>query len=245
MARLFIGLALPALAFAAPAPAAQAEPTIIGYGYACTAKVAMPLPFSDLSGHLVVTEEDVRHNFLATVHGESADSDPTYDAKTVRRLGGRPVVRWSATWSEHDAKEIPMSFRGGRIEIDVSTSRKLALENILVLGRGGTESSPLVTDSERHPGRKNGAGFLFEISELLDFAGDSNALRYWLYSAPLPRDWSKATRGLRAKGAFDLAAARSVEAPFARLRAELLAKAEDKRKLCQRIPIYYNSDTEI
>src|SRR5688500_9015792 len=102
MARHFIGLALPTLAFAAPAPAAQIEPTIIGYGYACTAKLAMPLPFSDFSGHLTVTEEGARHNFLAEVHGMSADHDPIDEAdlKTVRRLGGRPVVRWSASWSE-------------------------------------------------------------------------------------------------------------------------------------------------
>ncbi|HEY5721728.1 MAG TPA: hypothetical protein VIT45_05350 [Allosphingosinicella sp.] len=246
MARLFIGLALPALAFAAPAPAAQIEPTIIGYAYACSAKVAMPLPFSELAGHLNVAEDGTRESFFAQVYGMSADADPIAwaDAKTLRRLGKSSVSRWSMNWREQGA-EVPMAFRAGFIVIDVSTPRKLALENVLVLGRSETGSAPLVTGSRRWPGRKNGAGFLFEISKLFDFPGDSSALGYRLYSAPMPRKWSTSTRGLRAMGPFDLGAPRSVAGPFARLRAELLAKAENYRTACERRPVHYAPESEI
>ena len=246
MARLFIGLALPALAFAAPAPTSQDEPTIIGHVYACSAKVAMPLPFSDLAGHLTVAEDGNRESFFAQLYGMTVDADPIAwaDAKTLRRLGRSSVSRWSMVWREQGA-EIPMVFGAGLIEIDVSIPRKLALENVLVLGRSGAESAPMVTDARRWPGRKNGAAFHFEISKLFDFAGDSSALGYRLYSAPMPRSWATSTRRLRASGTFNLAAPRSAAAPFARLRADLLARAEDYRKACERRPVYYNPDTEI
>jgi hypothetical protein len=246
LARLFIGPALAALASASPAAAAQSEQQIIGYAYACTAKVAMPLPSSDLEGHLIVAEDGSRDSFFAQLYGMKVEADPIgwATAKTLRRLGRSSVVRWSMVWREQGA-QVPMAFGAGFVEIDVSTSRRLALDNVLVLARSGAGSAPLVTEARRWPGRKSAVGFLFEISKLLGFAGEPGALQYRLYSAPLPRNWSSSTRRLRAAGAFDLAGPRSVAAQFARLRSELLAKAEDYRNACLRKPVHYNPDTEI
>ena len=246
MARLFIGMALAALVFAVQARAAQIEPDIIGYGYTCSVRVPMPLPSSDLEGHLTILEDGTRDNFFAQLYGTTVAADPIVwaTAKTLRRRGLNEVVRWDMTWRE-EAAVVPMSFGAGYITIDVSTARKLALENVLVLARPGTTSEPLVMGGRRHPGLKSGAEFLFEISDLLAFAGDSGSLDYWLFSDPLPRDWRTTTRRRRASGTLDLSAPRSVAAPFARLRAELLAKAEDSRSACQRRPIHSNPDTEI
>lgn len=246
MARLFIGLALPALAFAAPASAAQIEPDIIGYAFACTATVAMPPPAGELAGHLMVGEDGTRYSFFAQLYGMTVAADPIAwaTAKTLRRRGESSVVRWSMVWREQGA-EVPMSFPAGLIEIDVSIPRKLPLENVIVLSRTDPGSEPLTTGARRWPGRKNGAGFTFDFSDLLAFAGDSNVLGYRLYPAPLPRGWRKSNRWLRAAGWFDLAAPRAVEAPFAKLRAELLAKARDYRNDCERQPVYANPDAEI
>ena len=245
MARLIICIALAALASASPAAADQIEPDIIGHGYLCKAKVAMPLPSSDLEGSLTIFEDGTRHHFSAQLYGMKVDSDPVgwSTAETLRRLGLAQVVRWDMSWSE-EGREIPLSFGAGYISIEVSTPRELEVENVLVLARDAG-SEPLIELGERFPGKTNGAGFLFEISDLLAFADKSDTLRYRLFSAPQPRDWRTSDRRLRAAGTVDLAGPRSVGASFARLRAELLAKAEDRKNACERRPIYYVGDTEI
>ena len=244
MARLFMGLALAVLASGSPVAAARSEQEIIGYVYACAAKVAMPLPFSDLEGELVLNEDGTRDSFFAKVYGMKSEADPVgwASAENLRRLGKGSIVRWSMSWREQGG-ELP-SFGGGLIELDVSTPRKLQLENILLLDRSEGGSEPLEMGSRRWPGRKNGAGFLFEFSKLLAFAGDSDTLGYRLYSGSVPRDWKPSPRRLRAAGRFDIAAPRSLAGPFAALLAELRVKAGDW-KACEKRPVYDNPAGEI
>jgi hypothetical protein len=241
--RHFFGLAIAGLGFAGPASAAQAGQEIVGYAYSCKAKVEMPLPSGDLEGDLILAEDGTRESFFAQLYGMTLEADPVgwATAKQLRRLGKSSVLRWNMTWREQG--DVPMSFGAGLIGIDVSTGRKLALENKLVLSRDDFASEPLTTGARRWPGRKSGAGFLFEFSKLLAFAGDSNALRYRLYTGSTPDNWRISPRRLRATGWFDLAAPRSVAAPFARLRAELLARAENYKSACERRPVHYNPDT--
>ena len=248
MAKLLLGLAF-ALLLGAAAPAAPAQPRtddIIGYNYACTAKVAMPSPFSDLEGHLIVNEDGSRFSFFAQLYGIRAEADPVgwAGAKQLRALGASEHVRWNMVWRE-EGGSVPLSFGEGQLRIEVSTPRKLALENMLAVGRDAFPSAPMVASSTRWPGKKNGAEFAFEIAELFGFAGNSPSLRWWLYSAPLPHAMSVNTTRRRASGSLDLAAPRSAAGPFEKLKAELLAKAVDFEKSCTRRPIHYDGSAEI
>ena len=246
MARLFIGLALATLSSASPATAAQTEQEIVGYSYACSSKVAMPHPIGDLEGDLVINEDGSRDSFFAKVYGMKSDADPLFWAtgKELRRRGIREKARWSMTWRGYGGGA-PMSYGEGYFELDVSTQRKLELENLLVLSRSDSGPERLEARGRRWPGRKSGAGFGFELSKLLAFAGDSDMLTYRLYSGSTPSDWKPSRRRLRAAGRFDLGPPRSVAAAFARLRAELTVKAGDYRKACERRPVYYNPGADI
>ena len=229
---------------ACPALAAQNEQDIVGYVYGCSAKLATPA--GELSGELTVGEDGTPENFFAHLYGVKAAGDSVSwpDSKTLRRLGRSEVVRWSMSW-RGQLGEALKTFGEGNIGIEVSTPRKLALDNMLVIGRDNFPSAPMVASGRRWPGQKNGAQFTFRISELLGYAGNVQRLQYWLYSSPLPHDWVMNIRGRRASGAFDLQVPRSVADAYERLRRELLARAADHRNSCERKPVYHQPEGDI
>jgi hypothetical protein len=237
---------LPVILAGTAAPAQPRTDDIIGYNFACTAKVAMPLPSSDLEGHVIVNEDGTLFSFFAQLYGIRAEADPVgwAGAKQLRALGASEHVRWNMVWRE-EGGSIPLSFGAGQLRIEVSTPRKLALENMLAVGRDAFPSAPMVASSTRWPGKKNGAEFAFEIAELFGFAGNAPSLRWWLYSAPLPYAMSVDSTRRRASGSLDLAAPRSAAGPFEKLKAELLAKTVDFEKSCTRRPIHYDGSAEI
>ena len=140
---------------------------------------------------------------------------------------------------------IRMAFDGGALRLDISTQRRLPLNNMLVVGRSDLLSTALLSSSDRWPGRQNGAEFSLRLSELFGFAGQDRSLSWRLYPAPLPHDWKHAYPKQRASGELDVAAPRAVAAAFEQLRAELLAKEAAFKTSCERQPVYYNPDAYI
>lgn len=227
--------------FGGAAAWAQDARQIVGYENVCSSKVSGTE--GSLTGYLAIREDGERASFFAQLNAARAVGGLT-DAKSLKRARVQSHAEWSLYWRE-DGPDVLIRFERGSLELDVSTDRRLPVQNVLMLGRESLAGTGLVSSARRWEGRQNGAAFRFPLSEVLGFVVTSRKAYWQLYPRSLPSDWVFATSQRRADGVFDLDLLKPAAFLFEKLQAELESQSAEHRSACKKTPIYHDPLAEI